>query len=127
MGSRTWIKVYCKNWIEGTIREEFPEVRCVWIDLLALVGNSQHSDTGELKLSNNVGYTDNQISGILRINEDLWLTAKERFIDTERIEVMECNMIRIKNWTKYQEDYSRQARYKLKKSLLNSKERDIRS
>jgi len=115
MGKRTWIKVYTDNWIQGSIREEAPEVRCTWIDLLALVGASQYSDIGELKLIGNSGYTDNQISEILSIDKDLWLTAKQRFIDTDRITIHGSNIIIIKNWKKYQSEYSR-----VKKSKENS-------
>ncbi len=112
MGKRTWIKIYCDKWIEGTIREETPEIRCVWIDLLALIGSQQHSDTGELRLTNSVGYTDDQITEILRIDKPLWTEAKQKFIATDRIEVSSKNVITIKNWGKYQSEYSRQKGYR---------------
>ena len=126
MGSRTWIRVFVQNWIEGTIREESPEVRCCWIDLLALVGAGQHSDTGVLKLTSNVGYTDNQIVDIFCVSEDVWLYAKQRFIETDRIEVLQGNVIIIKNWSKYQSEYSRQKPSRSKEKSLNSKEIDVR-
>ena len=120
MGSRTWIKVYCDKWIQGTIRDERPEIRCVWIDLLALIGASQHSDSGQLGLSNNIGYTDNQVASILRIDIDLWIVAKERFIETDRIEVLEGNIIIVKNWRKYQSEYSRQKPSRSKEKSLST-------
>ena len=46
MTSRTWIKVYCDKWLSGTIREEQPDVRSVWIDLLTLAGSGQFGDIG---------------------------------------------------------------------------------
>lgn len=112
MGSRTWFKVYCNSWLEGTIRKEMPEVRAVWIDLLALAGSGQYGDTGEIKLSNGVGFTDAQIAGILHISVRLWRRAKGRFIETDRIEVTPKGAIHIKNWTKYQSEYRRQKPYR---------------
>ena len=112
MGSRTWIKVHCQNWVSGTIRDETPEVRCAWIDLLALVGNGQHSDTGELKLQNGIGYADVQIADILQIDKTLWVNAKQRFITTERITVTPKNEITVLKWTKYQSDYTRTKQYR---------------
>lgn len=126
MGKRTWIKVYCDKWVSGTLRDETPEIRCCWIDLLALVGNSQNSDTGELKLANGIGYSDEQISDILRIEIPLWLKAKQRFVDTDRIILSSKNEIAIKNWTKYQSEYSRQKPYRNKEKSLHSKEREVR-
>ena len=112
MGKRTWIKVYCDNWIGGSLRDETSDVRGCWIDLLALVGCSQYSDTGELKLRDGFGYTDEQIAGILRIDLELWLKAKARFIKTDRIITSKNNEIGIKNWIKYQSEYKRQKKYR---------------
>ncbi len=115
MGKRTWVKLYCDNWITGTLREETAAVRGVWADLLALVGSNPNSDTGELKLTNNVGWSDNQICEVLSIPIDIWKTAKQRLTQTDRITVTPNNVITILNWSKYQEDYSRQTIYRKKK------------
>ncbi len=112
MGSRTWIKVYCDKWITGTIRNEPPEIRCTWIDLLALSGTGQYGDTGEIKLANGVGYTDEQIAQILHIKPSLWRKAKLRLVETERIKVSPKGAISITNWSKYQSEYERQKPYR---------------
>lgn len=121
MGKRTWIKLYCDNWVTGSLRNETAEVRGVWADLLALVGSSPNSDTGELKLMNGIGWTDEQITKILRISIELWKHAKQRFIETNQIIVSSDNEIGILNWNKYQEDYTRQTRYKKRKSPTTPK------
>lgn len=117
MGSRTWIKVYCDKWIGGTLREESPEVRGVWIDLLALAGSGQYGDVGEVKLINGVGFTDGQICEILRIKPALWGRVKARLVETKRIEVSSKGAIRIVNWSKYQSEYTRQKPYREAKSM----------
>ena len=116
MTSRTWIKVYCEKWLSGTIREERPEVRGVWIDLLALAGSSQHGDVGEIKLANGVGYTDNQIAEILHITKALWRRSKQRFVDSQRIKIAPKGAISIINWSKYQSEYGRQKPYRKHKT-----------
>ena len=108
MGSRTWIKVYCNKWLEGTLREESPDIRSVWIDLLALAGSGQYGDTGEIKLTNGIGFTDKQIAEILHIKTALWRRAKSKFIESDRIKLSSKGAIRILNWSKYQSEYDRQ-------------------
>ena len=116
MTSRNWIKVYCEKWISGTIREEQPDVRSVWIDLLTLAGSGQFGDIGEIKLSNGIGLTDTQIAEILHITRSLWRKSKQRFLDSERIKIAQRGAISIVNWSKYQSDYQRQKPYRTPKS-----------
>ncbi len=112
MGSRTWVKVYCDKWLDGSLRDESPEIRGVWIDLLVLAGAGRYGDSGEVKLSNSVGLTDNQIADILAISLSLWHQAKNRFLETERIRITEKGVISIINWRKYQPEYRRQKPYR---------------
>lgn len=116
MTSRNWIKVYCEKWISGTIREEQPDVRSVWIDLLTLAGSGQFGDIGEIKLPNGIGYTDVQIAEILHISRSLWRKSKQQFLDSQRIEITPKGAISIVNWSKYQSDYQRQKRYRRPKN-----------
>ena len=124
MTSRNWIKVYCDKWLSGTIREEQPDVRSVWIDLLTLAGSGQFGDIGEIKLANGVGFTDKQIADILHIKTSLWKRAKARFLVSERIEIKPKGAICIINWRKYQSDYQRQKPYRTQKSSELSEESD---
>lgn len=112
MTSRKWIKVFCSKWIEGTLREETPDIRGIWIDLLALAGTGQYGDIGEIKLTNGVGYTDEQIGEILHINKALWHKAKARLVATDRMKISPRGAISITNWSKYQSDYERQKPYR---------------
>ncbi|MDD4873889.1 MAG: DnaD domain protein [Dehalococcoidales bacterium] len=115
MGSRTWIKVYCNQWLEGDIREETPEIRGIFIDLLALCGSSQWGDSGEIEVRPGIGYTDGMISTILHISPELWASSKQRLIDSERIEVdNKTNIITILSWIKYQSEYDRIKKYRTK-------------
>ena len=116
MGSRTWIKVYCDKWLEGTLREEVPAIRSVWIDLLTLAGGGRYGDSGEIKLTNGVGYSDKQICEILTIKPSLWKKAKQRFLETERITISPRGAISIIKWSKYQSEYERQKRYRQAKT-----------
>ena len=116
MTSRKWIKVYCNKWLSGTIRKETPDVRGVWIDLLTLAGSGQFGDIGEVKLSNGVGLTDSQIAEILHISRALWRKSKQRFLQSQRIEITPKGAISIANWSKYQSEYQRQKPYRRSRS-----------
>ena len=112
MTHRNWVKLWCREWIEGTLRDEKPEVRGVWADLLALSGSSQHGDIGAIKLANGVGYTDNQMAEILHISKALWRKSKQRFLLSQRIKIAPKGAITIINWSKYQSEYQRQKQYR---------------
>ena len=112
MTSRTWIKVFCEKWLSGSIREEEPAVRSIFIDLLTLADRY----TGEVKLANDIGYTDSQFSEILKVSKTLWRKAKTRFQESERIEISSKGAIKISNWSKYQSEYARQKPYRTAKN-----------
>ena len=112
MGSRAWIRVWCDNWLTGTLKDEPIEIRGVWIGLLNLAGNSNHGDSGEVKLSNEIGLTDAQIAKCLSVSVPLWRRSKARFCETDRIKIGENGAISITNWQKYQSEYGRQKPYR---------------
>ena len=114
MSSRTWIKIYCDKWLEGTISEESIMLRGVWVSLLALAGNGKYGDSGEIKAIHGVGFTDQQLTMILKINQKMWGVAKKRLQETGRIEVKTGNIISIINWQKYQSEYDRTSKYRIK-------------
>ena len=76
MGSRTWIKIYCDKWLEGTISGESPELRGIFTTLLALCGSGKHSQLGEIKIGNGIGYTDSQLATVLKVDDKSWLWFK---------------------------------------------------
>ena len=108
MGRRTWIKIYCDKWLRGTLREDTLETRGAWVDLLAMAGDSAFSEDGVIQVSPGVGLTDEQIASILRVGISVWLTAKERLLNTARIGIDGHNVIKIVNWHNYQSEYDRQ-------------------
>lgn len=114
MGSRTWIKVYCDKWLEGTISTEAIHVRGIWITLLALAGNGRYGDSGQVMAIEGVGFNDKQLAAMLKISVQMWAGAKSRLLETGRIEVTAGNIISIVNWLKYQSEYERTSKYRTK-------------
>lgn len=115
MSSRTWVKLYCDHWLSGSLREETPELRGIWADLLALAGSGKYGDTGRISLQNDVGLSDSQFEKLLKITKYQWQKAKKRLILTERIAVNSANVATIINWKKYQSEYQRQRPYRYQK------------
>ena len=122
MGKRTWVKIYCDRWIEGSLRQEKPALRGVWADLLALCGGGQYGNESQIKVRNNVGFTDVMLSRILNITPQLWGICKKRLIETDRIVVNEDNILTIKNWKKYQSEYERQKPQRTKSAEESAEE-----
>jgi len=112
MGSRTWIKIYCDRWLNGSIRDETPEVRGIWVDLLVLAGSGKYGDSGEIKITDQVGFLDQQLADLLQISVQKWVTCKKKLIETDRVWLKNRNIIVIKNWSKYQSEYNRQKVYR---------------
>jgi len=115
MGSRSWFKVYPDKWLKGTLSAETPEIRGVWIGLLALAAAGNYGDNGEIKYNDDIGLTDQQIAAALSIEIRLWRKAKKRFLETNRIEIAENGAILITNWKKYQSEYNRQKPWRQQK------------
>lgn len=105
---RTWIRIYCDKWLEGTLREETLELRGAWSDLLAMAGSGKYSDTGQIKLTATLGYTDGQFADILGVPPEKWHELKSRLQQTDRILVEpDTNIITIINWHLYQPTFNR--------------------
>ena len=112
MTSRTWFKIYADKWLTGTIRDETPATRGIFVDLLALAGGGEFGDTGVISLKNGVGFNDLQLQKILKVSKSEWRNAKKRLISSERIAINPDNIITILNWKKYQSEYERQKIYR---------------
>lgn len=107
---RTWIRIYCDKWLEGTLREESLELRGAWADLLALAGSGKYSTTGEIKLTGNLGLTDDQLASILHTSLGTWSAIKDRLIETARIAAdPDTNILTILNWNVYQPIWDKKA------------------
>lgn len=113
MPHRTWFKIFAKEWLQGSLREETSELRGIWADVLALTATGDYADSGQIMVAKNVGYTDLQLKKVLQISHQRWLAAKKRLIKTERISVDGDNIITILNWKRYQSEYLRQKPYRV--------------
>jgi hypothetical protein len=112
MGSRTWIKLYCDKWLDGTIRDEPLEIRAAFVDLLMLAGSGRWGDAGRIALTEKQGFPDDGFAKIIGISAQKWNKIKAVLIETERIILEDNNIILINNWAKYQSEYKRQQSYR---------------
>ncbi|MEI7901179.1 MAG: phage replisome organizer N-terminal domain-containing protein [bacterium] len=111
MTHRTWVKIYCEGWLDGSIRAETPELRGVWVDILCLAGDLDGAD-GTICLAPGVGLTDAQIAARLQVDSRTWCRVKKQLVISGRINVQECNVISITKWKQYQSEYQRQKPYR---------------
>ena len=114
---RDWIKLWVKEALLGTIREDLaPEERGTWYDFLLLAGNSRLP--GVICANEDTPIPVKRIAGILNISDGLVKRCLEKFKASGRIEVDSKGLIRIVNWGKYQyTDYDRQKPWRQKKSI----------
>jgi len=128
MSANSWVKIYCGNWLRGTIRNEPPEVRGIWVDLLAMAGEGAYGgvearldtgrggpgDPGAIRLAPGIGLSDDQISSMLNIDLKTWTRIKIRLVVTKRITVNpKTNEIKVIKWKQYQSEYQRQKGYRV--------------
>ena len=123
---RTWIKLYVDQTLRGTCFSELdPGERFIWFGFLLLAGDSPWP--GLITATEILGYTDEQLSCLLKVQSSLIKVAKRKLVKFEKIMVDENNKIKIINWKRYQSEYERQKPHRqpefftLRKSI---KERD---
>jgi len=111
---RDWVKLWIKESLLGTIREDLTSAeRGIWYDFLLLAGNSRIA--GVICANENTAMPVKRIAGILNVPERLVQESIQKFIDSGRITVDEQGIIHIVNWGKYQySDYDRQKKYRQK-------------
>jgi len=116
---RDWVKLWCKEALLGTIREDLtPEERGTWYDFLLLAGNSRIP--GVICANQNTALPTKRIAGILNIEETLVKRCIKKFKESERITVDNNGVIYIVNWSRYQySDYDRQKPYRQHKPILD--------
>jgi len=108
---RNWIKLYVDQCLRGSMMEELTnEERWSWIGLLLLAGDCPIE--GEIGITNEIGYTDEQISKMIDVPIEIFRRAKKKMIEAEKISTADNNIIRIINWKKYQSEYGRQRIYR---------------
>ena len=113
---RDWIKLWIKESLSGTIREDLTaSERGLWYDFLLLAGNSRVP--GVICANENTALPVKRMAGILNVSEKSIEQAIEKFIQSGRIEVDQAGLIHIVNWHKYQySDYDRVKKYRQKKA-----------
>lgn len=111
---RKWIKLFIKESLIGTMREEMnAEERGIWVDFLLLAGNSRIP--GVICANENTPFSLKRISQILNTPEKLINQCIVLFEKSDRIWVDTYDCIHITNWAKYQySDYDRQKRFREK-------------
>ncbi len=129
---RNWIKLYVDQCLRGTMMKELPyNERWLWFGILLLAGDSPFD--GKICITENIGYTDEQIAELLETPVDIYKSAKEKMLNHHKIKVEKNNVILIVNWTKYQSEYKRLKVYKsrvkrgTKKSTRKSTKKDTNS
>jgi hypothetical protein len=112
MGQRTWFKVYPDRWLNGSLRQESLEFKGAWAEILNLAAYGVYGDSGEIKLTDNVGVSDASLASIMSISVKRWRRLKARMVTTNRISVDKMNIIKVLKWSAYQSEYERQKPYR---------------
>lgn len=100
---RWWIKVWTKEWLDGTIRFDLgPVERSIWIDLLALAGDSR--TPGVVQSGEGFAYPHNYLAHRLNIPLDTFEKTLTLLMQQQRVSENN-NGITIINWDKYQSAY----------------------
>ena len=109
---RNWIKIYIDQCLRGTMMDEMkdPAERFVWFGFLLLAGDSAYE--GRIALTEDMGYSDEQLGAMLKCDAVLIKKAKKKMIKYEKIKILKNNIIQILNWSKYQSEYQRQKPYR---------------
>ena len=108
---RNWIKLYVDQILRGTMIDELKnKERWSWIGLLLLAGDSPTE--GTVCITNEIGYTDEQLCKLLDVPFEIFKDAKKKMIKFNKIEIDEKNVIKIVKWNKYQSEYKRQRKYR---------------
>ena len=111
---RDWIKLWIKDSLIGTIREDLtPDERSIWWDFLLLAGHNRIP--GQISANDASPIPIRRMAGILNAPEALIKRCITKFEESGRIEVDKNKCIRIINWSKYQySDYDRQKKWREK-------------
>jgi hypothetical protein len=127
MTSRTWIKIYCNKWLEGSLKDDSLELRGFWITLLTLAGSGQYGDRGIIQVTEGVGLTPQQLAKIIGIPYRRVGHFIAKLVDLGRISINNDDVICITNWQKYQSEYGRQKPYREAKLPPKSYNQELQS
>jgi hypothetical protein len=116
----SWSKVHTQEWLFGSIRKYPPEVRAIFIDLQAMATDSVF--TGFVCVTPSVGYENKQLAKAFNCTVENIEKSLAIFIQEKYISIDENGVIKIHDWSSYQNEYQRLAKYKIgtKKSTKKS-------
>lgn len=114
MGTRTWFKVFAKQWLEGSFMTVKMDIKGAWISLLAVHSMTESDQNGILTATPGIGYTDSQLAKMMHLSYRKWVRYKAHFVKHDMIGILPNNVIKINNWSKYQSEYRRQKSYRPK-------------
>lgn len=108
---RSWIKLYIDQTLRGTCFDELlPDERFIWFGFLLLAGDN--AIEGKISVTENMGFSIEQLSDLLKCNSELIQRAIKKMITFKKITIDKNNVIYISNWKKYQSEYQRQRDYR---------------
>jgi len=111
MARRNWIKIYPEGFLRRTLFDELlPIERWVWIGFLCLAGDNALD--GRICVTEDMGYTDEQLAKLLDIDIDILKVSKKKMVKFKKISVDKNNVIQIISWNIYQSEYQRQKQYR---------------
>src|ERR1700679_2303080 len=122
-GGRKWVKLWVREWLDGTTRAEMSDSqRAFWIDLLAMAGCSRYPGiicAGQIN-GQYVGYPLNKFQQLMTDPIDIESTF-ELFVNNDKIKLeitrelpFKLYKITILKWDQYQSEYHRQRPYRQK-------------
>ena len=105
----TWFKNHADRWLTCSISEDPLEMQAVFTKLLCLAALRDYGDWGKIHIpSTDMGYSDEQLAGLMKLTPEQWAEGKAYHIDSARIILRAGNLIEIVNWKEYQSEYQRQ-------------------
>ena len=105
----TWFKIHAKEWLTKSISGDPAGMQAVFTKLLALAALRDYGEWGKIHIpSTDMGYSDEQLEGLMKLTPEQWAEGKAYHIDSARIILRAGNLIEIVNWKEYQSEYQRQ-------------------
>lgn len=104
---RPFVFLWTQEYIHGTTRQELlPDERSIFIDFFALAGDSPK--LGFVCVAEDVGYTDEQLARLLKVDIELLQRAKTKMVECGKIKINDgTDIIEVLNFWKYQPKFDR--------------------
>jgi hypothetical protein len=115
---RTWVKLFCNQWLNGSARHDPLEVRALWVDLLAIAG--EFGGDGRVRITENTPFSDENIAKMMKVKPSIWRKVKSYLIQNGRITVDIDGFLTITKWSTYQSEYQRTKTAPSRKSTTES-------